>query len=85
MHCWDVRQHISHYLDGTLDSSLARTVEAHLEICPTCPPLYAALVETHESMGSLRDPDSVIPPDLDSRLRASLTEAEESGPAGAGA
>jgi RNA polymerase sigma-70 factor (ECF subfamily) len=73
MRCWDARQHISEYLDGTLDSSVARTVEAHLETCPTCPPLYAALVKTHESMSSLRDPDSVIPPELDSRLRALLT------------
>ena len=74
MRCWDARQHISEYLDGTLDSAVARTVEAPLETCPTCPPLYAALVKTHESMSSLRDPDSVIPPELDSRLRAFLTE-----------
>jgi RNA polymerase sigma-70 factor (ECF subfamily) len=69
MGCWDARQHISDYLDETLESSVARTVEAHLETCPTCPPLYAALVETQASMGGLRDPDSVIPPALDARLR----------------
>lgn len=80
MRCWDARQHISEYLDGTLDSSVARTVEAHLETCPTCPPLYAALVKTHESMSSLRDPDSVIPPELDSRLRAFLTDPNGLGP-----
>lgn len=79
MHCWDARQHISDYLDGTLGSQVARIVEAHLETCPTCPPLYAALVETHESMSSLRDPNSVIPPELDSRLREFLTKPGQSG------
>lgn len=72
MHCWDARQHISDYLDGTLDPSTVRIVEAHLESCPTCPPLYAALVETHKTMSGLRDPDSVIPPDLERRLRDAL-------------
>ena len=80
MQCWDARQHISDYLDGTLDLPIARTVEAHLETCPTCPPLYAALVETHQSMGSLRDPDTVIPPELDSRVRAFLASDESDGP-----
>lgn len=79
MHCWDARQHISDYLDGTLDSHVARTVEAHLETCPTCPPLYAALVKAHESMGSLRDPDSVIPPELDSRLREFMAKPNKPG------
>lgn len=83
MRCWDARQHISDYLDGTLDSSVAHTVEAHLETCPTCPPLYAALVKAHESIGSLRDPDSVIPPELDSRLREFLADPEQSRPSGA--
>ena len=69
MHCWDARQHVSEYLNGTLESSLAQTVEAHLGICPTCPPLYAALVDTHQNISDLRDPDSVIPPELDRRLR----------------
>lgn len=69
MRCWDARQHVSDYLDGTLDSSLSPVVEAHLEICPTCPPLYAALVGTHARMSELRDPDTVIPPDLERRLQ----------------
>ena len=72
MHCWNARQHISDYLDGTLDSSTVRMVEAHLASCPTCPPLYAALVETHKNMSGLRDPNSVIPPGLERRLRDSF-------------
>jgi RNA polymerase sigma-70 factor (ECF subfamily) len=72
MRCWDARQHVSDYLDGTLDEATARLVEAHLNVCPTCPPLYAALVGAHEQMSGLRDADSVIPPDLEHRLRSLL-------------
>jgi RNA polymerase sigma-70 factor, ECF subfamily len=74
MRCWDARQHVSDYLDGTLDTSLARVVEAHLEVCPTCPPLYAALVGTHQRMTELRDPDTVIPPDLERRIQGIMRE-----------
>lgn len=68
MRCWDARQHVSDYLDGTLPADTARTVEAHLETCPTCPPLYAALVGVHDAVGELRDADSVIPPAMANRL-----------------
>lgn len=74
MRCWDARQHVSDYLDGTLETSLARVVEAHLEICPTCPPLYAALVGTHQRMTELRDPDTVIPPELERRIQGIVGE-----------
>jgi len=69
MRCWDARRHVSDYLDGLLPNERARTVEAHLETCPTCPPLYTALVDTHDSMSELRDSDTVIPPDLADRIR----------------
>jgi RNA polymerase sigma-70 factor (ECF subfamily) len=69
MRCWDARQHVSDYLDGLLPNPTARVVEAHLETCPTCPPLYAALVDTHDRMSELRDSDTVIPPDLAERIR----------------
>ena len=73
MRCWDARQHVSDYLDGTLDTDTARTVEAHLERCPTCPPLYAALVGVHDAVGKLRDTDSVIPPPVAERLAHLVT------------
>jgi RNA polymerase sigma-70 factor (ECF subfamily) len=69
MRCWDARQHVSEYLDGALDADTSATVEAHLAGCPTCPPLYAALVDAHGHLAGCRDPDSVIPPALESRLR----------------
>ena len=72
MRCWDARQHVSDYLDGALDAGTSAAVEAHLAGCPTCPPLYAALVETHAHLAGCRDPDTVIPPALGTRLRAGL-------------
>ncbi len=73
MRCWDVRQHVSDYLDGALPTDTARSVEAHLEACPTCPPLYAALVGVHDAVGELRDADSVVPPPLAERLTHLVT------------
>ena len=70
MRCWDARQHVSDYLDGALEVSTATMVETHLAACPTCPPLYGALVETHAGLAEHRDPDSVIPPELRERILA---------------
>jgi len=70
MRCWDARKHVSDYLDGVLETATATMVESHLEACPTCPPLYAALVDAHTGMAAHRDPDSVIPPDVRERIVA---------------
>lgn len=72
MRCWDARKHISDYLDGILDQTTAQMVESHLQTCPTCPPLYAALVNAHQHLGGLRDADTVIPPDLEAAIREAL-------------
>ena len=68
MRCWDARRHISDYLDELLDNATKTLVESHLEVCPTCPPLYASLVAAHEELSKLRDPNTVIPPDLETRI-----------------
>ena len=70
MPCWDARQHVSDYLNGDLDTDTATLIESHLTTCPTCPPLYAALVGVNDELGRLRDPDSVVDPDLEARIRA---------------
>jgi predicted anti-sigma-YlaC factor YlaD len=79
MRCWDARKHISDYLDGTLEEATAQMVESHLETCPTCPPLYAALVDAHERLGGLRDPDAVIPPELEETIRGVLASRATRG------
>lgn len=73
LRCWDARRHVSDYLDGALEPGTARAVEAHLERCPTCPPLYAALVGVHDRLTAMRDPDAVIPPTLEAKIEAVLS------------
>lgn len=72
MACWDARVLVSDYLDDDLDAADRALVEAHLQVCPTCPPLYAALVGAHAGLGRLRDPDSVVPPGLARRIMSRL-------------
>ena len=72
LRCWDARRLVSDYLDGELATADAEGVEAHLATCPTCPPLYAGLVEARAGLSVLRDPDSVIDPRTAERLRRHL-------------
>ncbi len=76
MRCWDARRLVSDYLDGDLQDVEVGQVEAHLERCPTCPPLYAALVGVHAEVGRLRDPDTVVPHRLARRI-AAMVEAPD--------
>jgi RNA polymerase sigma-70 factor, ECF subfamily len=69
LRCWRARRHVSAYLDGELDDGTRAAVEDHLASCPTCPPLYAALVGVRASMGDLRDPDTVIEERIAGRIR----------------
>jgi anti-sigma factor RsiW len=72
MRCWQARRHVSGYLDGELAPAQRRAVEEHLAVCPTCPPLYAALVGVRASLGVMRDPDSVVPDQIAERIQAAL-------------
>lgn len=74
LRCWDARRRVSDYLDGDLSREETELVERHLETCPTCPPLYAALVGVQAALGGLRDPDSVIPPDVVARLGRTVAD-----------
>lgn len=68
MRCWDARSQVSEYLDGELTPQERRRLEQHLEVCPTCPPLYAGLVGTTAALSQWRDSDSVVPPELTARI-----------------
>jgi RNA polymerase sigma-70 factor, ECF subfamily len=74
--CWDARQQVSGYLDGELPPAVSATLERHLAGCPTCPPLYGALVGVRDGLDRLRDPDSVIPPGLAARALDRLASAD---------
>jgi RNA polymerase sigma-70 factor (ECF subfamily) len=69
LRCWRARRHVSGYLDGELDPATTAAVEEHLGSCPTCPPLYAALVGVKASLEGLRDPDSVVEAEVSARIR----------------
>ncbi len=79
MRCWRARRHVSAYLDGELDPAMVAAVEEHLAHCPTCPPLYAALVGVRARMEGLRDPDTVVEERIAARVREHL--AQEPHPA----
>ncbi len=74
LRCWRARRHVSAYLDDELDADTRSAVEAHLEACPTCPPLYAGLVGVKASLGGLRDPDTVVEDAIAGRIREHLDD-----------
>lgn len=73
MRCWDARQLVSDYMDDELTGRDRGLLELHLAGCPTCPPLYAALVGVRSALGSNRDSDAAIPAVLAERIRLLLT------------
>jgi RNA polymerase sigma-70 factor (ECF subfamily) len=82
LRCWDARRHVSDYLDDALEPEVRSAVQAHVERCPTCPALVAALVGATAALGQVRDPDTVVAPDLAARIRAQLSP-EPTAPASA--
>jgi RNA polymerase sigma-70 factor (ECF subfamily) len=83
MRCWRARRHVSAYLDGELDPGTVAAVEGHLAGCPTCPPLYAALVGVRARLEGLRDPDSVVEDAVAARVRAHVMAHVHADPADA--
>lgn len=75
MKCWDAREQVGDYLDGTLPAPAASQLEAHLAACPTCPPLYASLVGATAALGTIRDSDTTVPPALATKVAAALAGA----------
>lgn len=76
LRCWEARSRVSDYLEGDVDAGTAEMLERHLSTCPTCPPLVAALVDVRDRLGGLRDPDSVVAPDVAARLRAVVSPTQ---------
>jgi RNA polymerase sigma-70 factor, ECF subfamily len=78
LRCWDARRDVSDYLDGELAAERRRLLEQHLATCPTCPPLYAALVGVKAQLGGLRDRDTVVTPALAERISNELANRNSS-------
>lgn len=72
--CWSARLRVSDYMNDDLPDEERAAVEQHLSGCPTCPPLYAALVGARAGLGRLRDPDTVVPPGLAERIGTALSD-----------
>lgn len=53
--CAVARSMVSDYIDGELAPDLCRALEAHLQTCPSCPPLYASLSQTLAELRALED------------------------------
>ncbi|HET7488662.1 MAG TPA: zf-HC2 domain-containing protein [Acidimicrobiales bacterium] len=53
--CVEARSMVSDYIDGDLPEAQARALEAHLETCDRCPPLYASLVQTLADLRAVED------------------------------
>ena len=70
--CVQARAMVSDYIDGDLSPAMARNLEAHLETCPNCPPLYGSLVDTLAALRSLEDSRGVD--ELAARVLAALDE-----------
>ncbi|MBP6996650.1 MAG: sigma-70 family RNA polymerase sigma factor [Phycicoccus sp.] len=69
MQCWQARAMIGDYLDDELPPSQRGRLERHLAGCPTCPGLFSGVVGIIDAVGRLRDPETVIAPELIVRLR----------------
>lgn len=77
LNCWTARSRIGDYLDDELDSQERALLEQHLAGCPTCPALYASMVGVTGALAAMRrDPESVIPERLASRVRSVLAHRE---------
>jgi RNA polymerase sigma-70 factor (ECF subfamily) len=68
MRCWDARHRVSEYMDEELTRRERSLLEAHLESCPMCPPLYAGLVGARDALSARRDSDAVVPSALAARI-----------------
>ncbi len=75
MSCWQARSMVSDYLDGELSGTTGESqLVDHLSNCVTCPPLYTSLVGVKASLSGMRDPDTVISPDVIDRIRRATND-----------
>jgi anti-sigma factor RsiW len=72
MNCQHVWEHISEYIDNTLDPAVRAEVERHLEHCEIC----SAIIDSTRNIIVLMADDRVfeLPLDFSKRLHARLDE-----------
>lgn len=68
--CRDILRRIAAYLDGELEATECRRIEAHCRVCPACAPVVAGLRET---VGLCRHlADAPLPPRVRARALDSV-------------
>lgn len=75
--CPEARELVSDYIDGELPEATAAALEAHLETCPNCPPLYASLVQTLADLKALAA--APVGDDFAHRIAAAVARADDPG------
>ncbi len=78
MNCEETQPLLSAYLDGQVDETQRRTVEAHLSTCAHCRADAAALRQTIASIGSLSSVEP--PPGFSQRVMAQVREEARERP-----
>jgi anti-sigma factor RsiW len=58
--CAEARALVSDYIDGDLAAPVARDLEAHLETCANCPPLYASLITSLAAIKATEAPSPAV-------------------------
>ena len=74
MHCKDLLEVLSDFVDGELDESLCSDIEAHLEGCEPC---RVVIDDTRKTIALFKDnlPEEYqIPPEVKDRLQSLLRE-----------
>ena len=73
--CWEARSIVLDYLDGELSGTQKElNLIEHLAHCATCPPLYASLIGVKTSLSGMRDPDTVISPEVVMRIKGAAAK-----------
>lgn len=75
MSCAKVRNLLSAYVDGELESREMAAVRAHLQMCPSCCAECDEIRSIREKLHRL--PQKAAPPDLLDRIKTRLQEADE--------
>ncbi|MBI3464222.1 MAG: zf-HC2 domain-containing protein [Planctomycetes bacterium] len=78
--CFIVRKQLALFVGDDLSDSQKRTVQSHLELCPSCRLHYAALQRVREVMVQCGEENSQFGPSLWPSLRNRLEPAEFSRP-----
>jgi predicted anti-sigma-YlaC factor YlaD len=74
IHCHQVVEIATDYLEGTLSPAHVKVVEQHLDLCEGCRNYLHQMRVTIAAVGSLREDD--VPPEMRDRLLAAFRDLQ---------